>query len=147
MTKEVWVSIKGLQFDASSPDNEPIEVIVAGEYYNRNGKHYVIYEEANEYSKIPDKVRLKFTQDYMEMTKNGAGNTHMIFEKNQKNVTYYYTPYGSLQIGVEASKVDVTEGEEEILADVEYNLEMNSEQVAECTIHVEVKPKGSKVTL
>ena len=34
----------------------------------------------------------------MELTKKGAVNVHMIFEKNKKNITYYNTPYGSLLV-------------------------------------------------
>lgn len=35
----------------------------------------------------------------------------MMFEKDKKNVTYYYTPYGNLLIGIDATKVQVEETE------------------------------------
>lgn len=38
----------------------------------------------------------------MDITRRGVSNVHMMFEKNRKNVTYYYTPYGSLLIGIDA---------------------------------------------
>ena len=47
MTKEVLVSLKGLQL---SPDeqSDAVEVIAPGEYYLRNDKHYILFEEAIE---------------------------------------------------------------------------------------------------
>ena len=53
MTKEVLLTIKGLQFttDAGEEENgspEPMEVITAGNYYKKNGKHYIMYDEVME---------------------------------------------------------------------------------------------------
>ena len=46
MTKEVLVTIRGMQFAKQEEgDLEPIEVITAGDYYKKNNKHYVIYDE------------------------------------------------------------------------------------------------------
>lgn len=47
MTKEVLISLKGLQSSMESGE-ELVEVIVAGEYYFRNNKHYLLYEEVME---------------------------------------------------------------------------------------------------
>ena len=56
MTKEVMVSIKGLQFDQGA-DSEEIETIQWGQYYKKNDTHYVIYEEVmegyEEHNQIP----------------------------------------------------------------------------------------------
>ena len=41
MTKEVLVSISGLQM-APDEQSDSVEVIAPGEYYYRNNKHFVI---------------------------------------------------------------------------------------------------------
>ena len=38
MTKDVLVSINGLQIARQSEEAEPVEVITAGGYYKKNGK-------------------------------------------------------------------------------------------------------------
>ena len=43
MNKEVIINISGLQLDAGT--EEPIELMTTGDYYLKNGKHYVIYDE------------------------------------------------------------------------------------------------------
>ena len=47
MTKEVLVTISGLQFSPET-ESESVELITSGSYYKKNGKHYIIYDEVNE---------------------------------------------------------------------------------------------------
>ena len=141
MTKDVLLSISGLQM-APDHESDSLEVIAPGEYYYRNEKHYLLYDEVTEgYDEVTKNI-IKVKPGYMELTKKGVTNVHMVFEEGKKNVTYYYTPFGSLLIGIDARKVDVEEMESQTTIDVHYALDINYEHVAECHIHVEVKPKG-----
>lgn len=124
--------------------SDEVEVFVGGEYYFRNNKHYFLYDEVVEGTTETTRNVVKVASDCMEVTKKGVTNAHMIFEKNKKNVTYYYTPFGSILIGIEAGKINIREQEEEISVDVDYVLDMNSEKVADCSIHMSVKPKGTR---
>lgn len=142
MTKEVLVSISGLQY-AEEMDNEPVEIITSGDYYRKNGKHYVIFEEVMEGFEETTKNIVKIGDEFLDITKRGTANVHMMFEKNKKNVTYYYTPYGSLLIGIEATKIDVKETEQDIHVTVDYALEVNYEHMADCTIKMNVKSKNA----
>ena len=72
MTKDVLLSISGLHQDVTGieaqgdePGNEPIEVIAPANYYEKNGKHYVIYDEIVE--GMPGSIRntVKITGDSM----------------------------------------------------------------------------------
>ena len=146
MTKEVLLSIKGLQMSPEDGE-DTVEMIAPGEYHFRNDKHFVLYDEVMEGQDEVTKNIVKFQDDYMEITKKGPCSVHMIFEKNKKNVTYYYTPYGSLLIGIDAHKVQIEEKEDIILARVEYSLEINCEHIADCDINIEVRPKGAFVKL
>jgi uncharacterized beta-barrel protein YwiB (DUF1934 family) len=58
-------------------------------------------------------------------------------------MTYYYTPYGSLLIGIDAAKIETKESEDRIDVQVEYNLEVNYEHMAECKIKMEISSKSS----
>ena len=46
MTKDVLIKISGLQ--AMDGESDDVEIITAGDYFQKNGKHYIIYEEAME---------------------------------------------------------------------------------------------------
>lgn len=140
MTKDVLVKISGLQFSAEQ-ENEPIEVITAADYYKRNGKHYIIYEEVMEGFEGTTRNVMKLGGSFLDITKKGASNVHMVFEKNRKNVSYYYTPYGSLLIGIDAKEVNVKETENNIDVEVKYALEVNYEHLADCNIKVNIMSK------
>ncbi len=44
MTKEVLLTLQGLQFDQREENADKIEMVMVGDYYKKNDKHYVIYE-------------------------------------------------------------------------------------------------------
>ena len=54
MTKDVIVTISGLQF-AQETETEPVEIVTAGSYYKKNGKHYIIYDEVMDILKAEGK--------------------------------------------------------------------------------------------
>lgn len=143
MTKDVLVKISGLQF-AGEEDSDSVEVITTGTYYKKNGKHYVLYEEVMEGSTEVTKNVIKIGADSMEVTRKGPATVHMMFEKDKKNVSYYYTPFGNLLIGIDTKKIRVDESELDINVKVNYGLEINYEYVADCHITVDVKSKEAK---
>lgn len=143
MTKQVLVAISGLQFIEGN-DEEPLEVITAGDYYLKNNKHYVIYDEVMEGFSGTTKNVIKFQDNMLDITKKGVTNVHMVFEENKKNVTYYGTPFGTLLIGIMAKNVEVEESPENIEVKVDYTLEVNYEFVADCKIKLNVKSKEAK---
>lgn len=142
MTKEVLVTISGLQF-ADGEGNEPVEIITAGDYYKRNGKHYVVYDEVVEGFAQPTRNVIKMGEDMLDITKSGVTNVHMMFEKKRKNVAYYYTPYGSLLVGIDATKIDFRETEDNIDVTVDYKLEINYEHMADCSIRMNIRSRGT----
>lgn len=144
MTKDVLLSISGLQFAAKDEEDiEPVEMITAGDYYKKNGKHYILYDEVMEGFDGNTKNIIKLTEDSLDITKKGISNVHMVFEKNKKNVSYYNTPFGSLLIGIDAKSVDIAETESHIDVRVKYNLEVNYEHLADCSITMSIQSKES----
>jgi len=141
MTKDVIVTIRGLQ-NGPETDGEPIEMIVAGEYFYKNNKHYILYDEVMEGESQITKNRIKVSDGQMELFKSGAVNVHMAFEKDVKHVSNYNTPYGTLAMGIDTKKVEIKETEHEMDIFAEYAMEMNYEFVADCNISINVKSKG-----
>lgn len=142
MTKDVIVAIQGLQMQVEG-DVEPVELITAASYYKKNGKHYILYDELTEDFEESTKNVIKIYQDCVEITKKGAANVHMIFEKDKKNVTYYNTPFGNLLIGIEAKQIELLEQKESIEVHVDYTLEVNYEHLSDCSIQVRVTAKDA----
>ena len=136
MTKEVIVKVTGLQY--MEEENEPIELITKGEYYNKNGKHYLIYDEIVEGVEGISKCTVKFKEGSFEILKKGSTNVHMVFENGKKNVTYYGTPFGNVLLGLDTRGVEVEEKEEEISIEVRYGMDVNYEFLADCHIRMNI---------
>ena len=138
MNKEVIINISGLQLDAGT--EEPIELMTTGDYYLKNGKHYVIYDELTVDSQVV-KNRLKICPKVVEVTKKGASSSHMVFERGKENLTYYDTPFGSLLLGINTSKIDLEEKEDSMALHIDYGLSINSDHVSDCSIDVSIASK------
>lgn len=148
MTKDVLVSISGFHMDVAeeSPEQEQeaIEVVSPANYYFKNGKHYVLYDEVVEGLPGTIKNKIKITgEDTVEIVKSGISDSHMIFEKNKKNLTYYKTPYGQMLVGVNTKNMEISVMEDNIDILVEYELDVNHEPMAESTIRMNITSKNS----
>lgn len=146
MTKDVLVSISGLQIDTMDAhgDHEPIEVVTAANYFLRNGKHYVLYDELMEGTPGVIKNKIKINgDDSLEIIKSGITNAHMIFEKDKKSQTYYQTPMGQMLVGVNTKVLDVDVTDEKINIRIDYELDINHEPLADCKIRMNITAKDS----
>ena len=143
MEKEVLIHVKGLHMMDTPEGDEPIEIVVPGEYYFRNGSHYLRYEEMLDEQGDPTVNYIKISSRGMEVRKKGQVNTHMVFEQGKKNKTFYNTPYGTLQMGIAATGLELKESEDDIQMKVDYALDMNEEHVADCYLTVQAQSKDS----
>lgn len=141
MTQEVLLTLQGLQFDQREEDADKLEMVTVGDYYKRNGKHYVVYEEITEGFTQPTKNRLKFSEHMLELSRNGLVNVHMVFQENKKNLTNYNTPFGQILIGIDTKKIRVEEREENIVVEVDYALDINYEFLSDCHIKIDICSK------
>ena len=144
MDKNVLIHIRGLQMMEPTDEQEPIELVVPGQYYFKNGSHYLRYEELmDETSAEPTVNYIKISSKAVEVRKKGLVNVHMVFERGKKNMTYYSTPYGTVEMGIAATGVMIGESENGIDMKVDYALEMNEEYVADCYLTVSAQSKAS----
>ena len=140
MTKEVCVTLRGLQSGRKGEKDSRIETAARGDYYEKNGKHYVIFEEAVEGLAERVKSRLKFDADTVEVIRKGAVSTHMIFQKNKKNLTGYQTPFGQILMEIVTGEIRLVQSEECIRAEVEYTLETDGAPLSDCRMVIEIRP-------
>ncbi len=161
MTKEVLIKISGLHMESvseeelsarndSSEDSyeeeeDVIEILVPGNYYFKNGKHYLFFEERIEGVQDVIKSQIKWKDNLcLEVSKKGLANMNMIYEKNKKTQCFYNTPYGGLNLGIFTSDIIVEETEENIDICVKYSMEANHQFVAESKICIRVQPRDAK---
>ena len=143
MNKDVLIHVRGLQMMETDDAQEPIEIVVPGQYYFRNGSHYLRYEEMLDDTAETTVNYIKMSSNGVEVRKQGQVNVHMVFEEGKKNKTFYNTPYGTLQMGISATGLELKESEHGIQMKVDYALDMNEEHVSDCYLTVQAQSKDS----
>ena len=61
MEKDVLVTIRGLQTLENIENPEEVELVAKGDYYYRNGHHYILFDEVTEGFSEPTRNTIKFT--------------------------------------------------------------------------------------
>jgi uncharacterized beta-barrel protein YwiB (DUF1934 family) len=136
MTKDVLIKISGLQ--SMDGDSDNIEVITTGEYFLKNGKHYVIYDEEVEGFEGIIHNTIRITPDMLDVRKTGVVGTHMVFALDRPDQTHYATPMGEMVIETRTNRIFLEEDEDSLQVEVDYSLDINFEHVSNCSIILDV---------
>jgi len=139
MTKEVMVTLSGLQLAEGEQDT--IELVHVGEYYEKNGTRYVFFEELLEGISQPVKNTIKIRDHYLEVQKRGAVTTNLIFEEGKTQSSTYHIPFGSFLITTNTTGVQVREEDELLEVTATYELHFNGQHCADCDIQVKIVPR------
>ena len=67
MKKDVLIHVRGLQMMDPEEEQEPIEIVVPGQYYYRNGSHYLRYEEMMDDTAEPTVNYIKMSAQNLQM--------------------------------------------------------------------------------
>lgn len=143
MTKDIIITISGLHGTDGDAD-EPIEIITPGQYFYKNGKHYVMFDEVMEGLEEAVKSTIKFTENQMELIRNGAATTRMVFQPGQEHMVIYQTPMGPLSISLYTEDMDASLTENHMNLEINYSLKTEGIVITESTVHLEICPKELK---
>ena len=140
MTKDVILTISGLH-DTDGDGDTPIETMTPAQYYMKNGKHYVVYDEVLEGLEGTLKSTIKFTEKQVELIRNGAATARMVFQPGQEHMVIYQTPMGPLSISVYTDDMEIVIEEEKIALRIDYSLKTEDVVVSESTVNISLCPK------
>lgn len=136
MKKEVMLRIRGVHFPDGQDEQEEMELVTSGSYFEKDGRRYIKYDEVQEDSEEVIRNLLKIEKDSLELTRRGMTNVHMVFEKDKKSESYYDTPFGRFLVGISATHLNVSEEADSLSVQVKYALEINSDYIADCSIQI-----------
>ncbi len=143
MTKDILLTISGLH-ETDGEADAPVEVISPGQYFLKNGKHYILFEEVLEGLEGLVKSTLKFTEDQVEFIRTGAASARMIFQKEQEHRALYQTPMGPLMISVYTEDIISKIEDEQIDLEIVYSLKAEEEILTESTVRIHICQKELK---
>lgn len=139
MTKDVLVTVRGLQMTPDGDDT--IEVTTTGKYYEKDGKRYLFYDEIGDDTNLIVKNSIQITEEHVSVSKKGLINAQMNFEKENKLVSVYKTPYGQMEMGVYTTGICLDERDDFLELKLEYLLEINNQHVSDSEILLQIRPQ------
>ncbi len=139
MAKQVLVSITGNQF--KDADGDKIEIVTVADYYKRNGRHFIIFYEMPEDEQAMVKNTIRFDENFFEITKKGAVNTHFLFQPQESISTYYTTTAGPLNVNVTTTAYRMTEQEQSIDIYIKYYMDIQFAYSIENEVRIHVIQK------
>lgn len=98
MNRDISISVTGTQ--DSGGQRTITRCQADGQYYERNGCRYILYQEQDADSGAVTANTLKIKGSTLELSRKGNINTRMIFETGQTHSAAYATAYGTLQLEV-----------------------------------------------
>lgn len=139
MTRDVLVRISGLQLIDGEHDD--VEVITSGDYFWKNGKHYILYDEVIDGIEESIRNTIKISENRMEVKKTGAATALLSFAEGERSTTSYATPMGEMLVQLTTTKIEQEWEEDHLHVAIDYSLDINYDHVSDCQITVDVCPR------
>ncbi len=135
------IAISGIQKEVSE---EPVTVLVPGEYYMKNGTHYIRYQQYDENNNSIINNTMKIKGEVVELKKTGSVIARMHFERGKDFVSYYDADGFGMMIQTHTSQVIVKENENSLEIRIYYQLYMNEQYVSSCGVTVTVAERSEE---
>ncbi|MCM1056840.1 MAG: DUF1934 domain-containing protein [Firmicutes bacterium] len=99
MNRDVEITVAGTWDDGSGKETVT-DYRTTGQYFERNGCRYLLYQEQDAESKALTSNTMKLRDNVLELSRKGSIHSRMIFEPGQTHPTDYATAYGALRLEV-----------------------------------------------
>lgn len=137
MKKPVKVCIYGVQ--EIDGEEQKQEVTATGEYYEQNGKHFLLYEEVIEENKQKVRTIVKESDKCIEVVKNGYLSVKMRFSEGGSFNSLYETPMGSVNLRTVTNEIRKSYSEEGFLWELHYSVYMDDQYIGENMLGINVR--------
>ena len=140
MKKKVNLSIQGRQ---TYEDQEPeiIELVTEGTMEFRSGGWDISYEETELTGLAGVTTTFRVEPDKVILTRKGALNSRMIFQKGVVHESLYQMPFGALMLSVKANSIFFDILPEGGVIDLSYNIEIENTQAGVIDYHLDIRAK------
>lgn len=143
MTRRVYITITGVQRDDAGEETTA-ELSATGEYFEKNGGLYLLYEETDPESGAVIKNTLKTRGRNVTLTKRGIVQSQMRFAPEEMHPAEYVTPYGILRLQVYTEDVKILFGDAMGEIRLRYALYSGGELLSRCRLTVICRAAGSR---
>jgi uncharacterized beta-barrel protein YwiB (DUF1934 family) len=101
--KDIMLKIVGKQLYGFSEEEDQLEFMTEGKYYEQDDSIYLSYDESEFSGMMGCTTSLKITGNKIQMKRHGNSvpiDTEIEFEKGKRFTGYYDTPFGAVEMEV-----------------------------------------------
>lgn len=140
---KVKVVTSGFQKDLTGK-REKVAHLAEGQYYFRNNKHYVKYDDSDIDEENVIATTIKTDGGKLTIFRRGAVDTEMFFLHGEMTRTSYHTPYGPMELEINTRQLEINMNEVEGRGEIDlfYDLAVNGSPVGEYELHIKISNAG-----
>lgn len=139
MRQEVMISIFGKQ-DYEDAESETIELVTQGDLQWSDGGYTLCYAESQVTGLEGTTTSFCKEGNSITLIREGNVNTQMVFQKGRRHFSWYNTPYGTLSVGVNTSRLSSSLTQDGGEIEIEYAIEIDHALTGNNIFHIDVKP-------
>ncbi len=125
MEEPVVISVEGTQKFVGE-EKQTVQIVTDGVMKREGDVVYLSYEESEMTGMEGTTTTFAVGTDNVVLTRTGAVQSQMVFEKGKKNVSLYDMGYGALTIGIKARRLKNDLGPEGGRLEISYGIEIEN---------------------
>lgn len=126
MEESVVISVEGTQ-KFIGEEKQTVQIVTDGTMKRDGDTLYLSYEESEMTGMEGTTTTFEVGTDNVVLTRTGAVQSRMVFEKGKKNVSLYDVGFGVLTIGVKARRLKNSLGPDGGRLEISYGIEIENQ--------------------
>lgn len=126
MEESVVISVEGKQ-KFLGEETQTVQIVTDGIMKRVGDVVYLSYEESEMTGMEGTTTTFAVKDDHVVLTRTGAVQSRMVFEKGKKNVSLYDMGFGALTIGIKARRLKNNLGPEGGRLEISYGIEIENQ--------------------
>lgn len=136
MNKKAIVSISSKQI---GNEEEAIEVVTPGDFYQKDDLYYAVYEETTISGMEGTTTTLKIGKNTLSLIRTGSTSAKMEFEEKKENISMYNTPYGTLELKIKTNNLSINIDNEGGDVFIDYHMSVSGQSPQNTLLNINIK--------
>ncbi len=142
MEESVVISVEGTQRMVGE-EKQTVQIVTDGTMKREGDMVYLSYEESEMTGMEGTTTTFAVGSDQVVLTRTGAVQAQMVFEKGKRNVSLYDMGFGALTIGVKARRLKNELGPEGGRLEISYGIEIEDQVQGLNSFVIDVRKRRS----
>lgn len=143
MDKNISITVSGTQLNENG-QKLLTEIDAEGQYFERGGCRYILYDETDPETMLTTVNTLKFKENTLELSRRGSITSRMVFETGKTHRTSYITAYGTLILDISTEVMSGFWSESGATVHIHYRLLTEGSLLSENELKIKIRNLPTK---